>query len=159
MFEQSLSHKILIDAVVRALLLTVLADFLITGYIVNIPVLGMIIVVISSLVPAFLGWLFAKSEKKNNRILRFAIFSFLLGFLFSLCLMLLSLAFTIRLFPTDYMSNASPMLFMMVIPYVLLCTSLLRIILFSFFMIRNIGRQRDCSLSPRCLKRRNICEK
>lgn len=159
MFEQSLFHKILIDAVVRALLLTVLADFLITGYIVNIPVLGMIIVVISSLVPAFLGLLFAKSEKKNKRILRFAIFSFLLGFLFSLCLMLLSLAFTIRLFPTDYMSNASPMLFMMVIPYVLLCTSLLRIILFSFFMIRNIGRQRDYSLSPRCLKRRNICEK
>ena len=54
MFELPLSHKILIDALIRALLLTVLSHLLITGYIVNIPILRTIIVVIFSLVPAFL---------------------------------------------------------------------------------------------------------
>ena len=140
MIAQPLSHKILIDALLRALLLTVLSDLLITGYILHIPVLGTIIVVISTLVPVFSGWLFTKSEKKNKRILGFALSSFPLGLFLGLCLMLLSIAFTIRLFPTDYMSNASGILFLMTIPSLLLCTALFRSIVFLFFMLRNIKK-------------------
>ena len=141
MFEQPLSRKILIDVVVRALLLTVFSDLLLTGYIINVPILGTIIVVISTFVPVLLSWIFTKSEKKNKRILGFALSSFLLGHFLWLVLMLLSVAFKIRLFPTDYMSNASPMLFLMAIPCALLCIALLRIIVFSFFILRNVKKR------------------
>ena len=137
LFEQPISPKVWKDAVIRALLLVVLADLLISGYIGEIPVLGVIILAIATLAPVLSGWLFTKTEKKNKRILAFAITSFLLGLFFSFCLMLLSIVFSIRLFPVDYMSNASAALLFVIMPYVLLGTSLLRIIVFAALAIRN----------------------
>ena len=143
LFEQPIFPKIWKDAVIRALLLVVAADLLVTGYIVEIPVLGVVILAIATLAPVLSGWLFTKTEEKNKRILAFATTSFLLGLFFSFCLMLLSIVFSIRLFPVDYMSNASPALLFVIMPYVLLGTSLLRIPVFAFRIIKNIVRNKE----------------
>lgn len=143
LFEQPIFPKVWKDAVIRALLLVVAADLLVTGYIVEIPVLGVVILAIATLAPVLSGWLFTKTEEKSKRILAFATTSFLLGLFFSFCLMLLSIVFSIRLFPVDYMSIASPILFMAFMPYILLCTALLRITVFAFRIIKNIVRNKE----------------
>lgn len=140
MFEQPISYRVFADALVRAVLLWILSDLLITGYFVRVPVSGTGIIVVATLVPVFSSWSFSKGETSNKRILGFALWSFLLGTLVYVCLMVLSVVFSIRVFPTDYMSNASALLFFVVMPWSLLATTILRIVSFGVFLLKNIKK-------------------
>lgn len=135
MFKQPLFPKIAIDASIRGVLLAVILNFLLSGYMARIPVLGAILIIVLAVIPVISGWYLCRGES-GTRILGFAFASFPLSFILTFFLLMFSITLPIWLFPTDYMSAASSSLVFVITPFVLLFTGLLRIVVFVFLMLK-----------------------